>query len=135
MAILNPTSLLDVFMNLREFFADLMNRPPTSLLFGTNVRTDGNFTDAAWNQLAGEICQLNWAQSHRVTLPPATMNALSTLSDLTYVIWDEINDTAPAMMRMSAKARTIRSRSPRTKTTKGRSPRASTKRRSPRAKS
>jgi len=92
----DPKSLLDVFLNLREFFAQKMHRDPSTLFFGTNVRSDGNFTPAAWSQLAGEICNLPWANAHNLSLPPATMDALSTLSDLSNVIWDEINNTAPA---------------------------------------
>jgi hypothetical protein len=92
----DPKSLLDVFLNLREFFAQKMHRDPSSLFFGTNVRNDGNFDAPAWSQLAGEICGLWWASAHGLSLPPATMDVLSTLSDLSHVIWDEINDTAPA---------------------------------------
>jgi hypothetical protein len=92
----DPKSLLDVFNNLREFFAQKMHRPKSQLFLGTNVRQGGNFTTASWVQLRTELADLDWMQKHGVVLSAAEMRLLSTLSDLSMVIWDEINDTEPA---------------------------------------
>ena len=91
-----PNSLLNVFMNLREFFAKKMNRDEADLDMGTNVRKDGNFSDAAWSTVRYELAALPWMKKYGVDLSAREMNVLWKLSDLANVIWDEINNAKPA---------------------------------------
>jgi len=85
-----PSSPTDVFTNLVEFFSKLTGNKSSTFTLATDVRNNNNFSPGAWVELRTDLANLDWMKHFGIRLSPKQMDALSTLADMTSVIWAKI---------------------------------------------
>lgn len=73
-----------------EYFASRFRTPATSILTSTNFKRRFNFTDNAWAGLALTFSSMTWIKKIRVSLAPAEMGKVSTLLELSTLIWKKV---------------------------------------------
>lgn len=83
-------SQADIEGRIVEYFAWRFRTPATPILTSANFKRRLHFTDNAWAGLALTFSSMAWMKKIRVSLAPAEMGKVSTLLELSTLIWKKV---------------------------------------------
>ena len=83
-------SLEEIEDRVIDYFARRFREDPNSFLASTDLKSQFNFTDAAWAGLGETFSAMAWMQVIHVRLAQVEMVAATTVEKLTFLIWKKV---------------------------------------------